>query len=78
MEFEEWVRLGLDKGWCGPPVCATHDGVPSSEAEDNEFMDGDDPCLHIVRLYENPDIKHAVESSHAPSVWRASAYTTAV
>ena len=74
MEFDEWVRLGLDKGWCGPPVCSTHDGIPTSEAEDNEFMDGTDVCVHVIRLYEDDATRQGVEDNHSPSVWRKSSY----
>lgn len=72
MDFEAWLKRGYDQGWCGPPVCAMHDGVPTSEAEDNELMDGYDGCQHVLRLYESPEVKAAVEANHSPSVWRAS------
>lgn len=70
MIFDEWLQMGLKKGWCGPAVCATHDGIPSSEAEDNESMDGYDPCLHVIRLYPDDITRKAVERNHSPSVWR--------
>lgn len=72
MTFDDWLQHGYEQGWCGPPVCSSHDGIPSSEAEDNDFMDGGDPCLHVVRLYEDGAVKKAVEANHSPSVWRAS------
>jgi hypothetical protein len=71
MTFDEWLEFGFNKGWCGPAVCETHDGLPTSEAEDEEFSEGD-PCVHIVRLYDDVETKLAVEENHAPSVWRAS------
>lgn len=71
LDFEEWLKLGFDNGWVGPPVCSTHDGIPSGLEEDDEFEDGDEPCIHILRLYADTDEKIAVESNHAPSVWRA-------
>jgi hypothetical protein len=67
--FDEWLQVGMDEGWCGPPVCATHDGVPTTVVEDDEISD--DPCLHVIRLYEDADTKAAVEANHPPSVWRA-------
>lgn len=70
MELDEWIRYGLGRGWCGPPVCSTHDGTPTSEAEEDEFENGMDPCIHIVRLYPDTQTKLAIEGSHAPSVWR--------
>lgn len=71
MDFEEWLKFGFDQGWCGPAVCETHDGLPLSEKESEEFEEGD-PCVHIVRLYESPEVKAEVEDAHAASVWRAS------
>lgn len=70
MDFEEWLRAGIEAGWIGPTICYTHDGLPTSEAEDSDFEEGD-PCIHILRLYENSENKAAVEANHSPSVWRA-------
>ena len=71
MNFEDWLKLGIENGWCGPAVCYTHDGLPTSEPEDAEFEEGADPCLHIIRLYEDNDHRAAVEANHSPSTWRA-------
>ena len=30
-----------------------------------------DPCIHIIRLYEDDIHKKAVEANHEPSTWRA-------
>lgn len=68
MTFEEWLELGFNNGWVGPEVCITHDGLPTTEEEDED--DGD-PCIHVIRLYEDADMKHAVEENHSPSLWRA-------
>ena len=72
MTFEEWLQFGYYQGWCGPPVCLTHDGSPSSEAEDAQWDSGEDPCMHALRLYEDDAVKSGVEANHSPSVWRAS------
>jgi hypothetical protein len=72
LTFEEWHRTGYENGWCGPALCYTHDGVPTSTAEDEAWENGDDPCIHVVRLYEDNDMKTAVEQNHSPSQWRAS------
>jgi len=69
-DFDTWLRIGIEQGWCGPAVCATHDGTPTSEIEDTEFEDGADPCLHILRLYPDDITRKQVERNHAPSVWR--------
>lgn len=70
MTMEQWLKLGWDMGWCGPDVCETHDGLPMSEAEAEEFEESD-PCIHVIRLYDSPETKAAVEEAHSPSVWRA-------
>lgn len=71
MTFDEWIQIGFDNGWTGPPVCVTHDGFPSTASEDEEFETGD-PCLNGLRLYDSPEEKRLVEENHSPSVWRAS------
>ena len=70
MDFEEWLRIGIENNWAGPAVCFTHDGLPTTRAEDEEFDNGD-PCIHIVRLYDDESQKREVEENHSPSVWRA-------
>lgn len=70
MTFDDWYQAGLDNGWCGPIVCATHDGVPSTLFEDEEWSEGGDPCAWIIRIYEDEGHKDAVELNHAPSNWR--------
>ena len=69
IEFLEWIKIGIEKGWCGPPVCYTHDGFPMSDAESEEFETGD-PCVHMIRLYQDEDNKKAIEDAHSPSQWR--------
>lgn len=69
-DFDDWMRLGIEKGWCGPPVCFTHDGLPTTEDEDEAGWESDDHCIHIIRPYEDAAIKAAVEANHSPSVWR--------
>lgn len=59
----------MDNKWCGPAVCETHDGLPISEAELDEFEESD-PCIHILRLYEDADHAKAIEDFHTPSQWR--------
>jgi hypothetical protein len=71
VSFEDWIKFGFDKGWVGAPVCHTHDGVPMTLAEEKEFDEGHDPCLHILRLYDDLSSKMQVENNHSPSAWRA-------
>ena len=46
----EWLRYGVDHGFCSDSVCSTHDGLPVTPDEEAEFEDGGDPCIHVVRL----------------------------
>lgn len=69
MDFSEWMKYGMDNGFAGPPVCYTHDGLPLTE-EEEEAWDIEDPCIHVLRLYDSEDTKLAVEQNHSPSVWR--------
>lgn len=68
--FEDWLREGIEKCWCGPPVCSTHDGTPTTADEDAAFDGGDDVCIHVIRPYKDAETKIAVEDNHHPSVWR--------
>ena len=70
-QFDEWLQEGLTNGFCGPAICYPHDGLPLTVEEDREFEEGGDPCIQILRLYEDRDIKSSVEENHSPSVWRA-------
>lgn len=71
MNFDEWLAYGYSQKWVGPAVCYTHDGLPLSESEDEEFLEGD-PCIHVLRLYESAEHKAEIEENHSPSQWRAS------
>jgi len=73
MNAEKWLEYGLKKGWCGPPVCFTHDGLPTTEEEDIEFEEFD-PCVSILRLYDDTYMRDEVEQNHSPSVWRKGSF----
>jgi hypothetical protein len=70
MILEEWVKIGIEHGFCGPIVCANHDGIPSSADEDLDSYNGEDPCVGILRIYESPEHRAAIEENHPPSAWR--------
>ena len=73
LDFDAWLAYGYQQGFCGPAVCETHDGLPTSAVEDSDAEEsGEYPCIHILRLYESKDVKAEVEENHSPSVWRAS------
>ena len=43
----------MDRGWITEMFCATHDGVPSlNEEEEKEWEEGGDPCQFCVRIME--------------------------
>ena len=49
--FEEWLAHGVLNGWISYPACATHDGIPSTDAETEAWEEGWDPCEHVLRLW---------------------------
>ena len=68
----EWLKLGWEKGWCGPSLCLPHDGFPLSADEEQEYDEGGDPCMHFVRLYEHDTHRLSIEANDSPTNWRAS------
>lgn len=71
IDFDAWLEIGMEKGWCGPPVCETHDCFPMSEEEYLEMdLHGEAPCMHMIRLYDDNDHRTQIEEAHSPSVWR--------
>ncbi len=69
LTYDQWISIGITQGWCGPAVCYTHDGLPLTADEVDDFETGD-PCIHIVRLYEDTEMRLGVELNHSPSNWR--------
>jgi hypothetical protein len=52
-------------------VCYSHDGVPMTATEIEELDTGEEPCLHVIRLYESMDQKKGCEAQNPAAVWRA-------
>jgi len=69
LTYNEWLQAGLRAGYCGPAVCYTHDGLPLSNDEEEQFEEYE-PCIHIIRLYEDEEMKSRIERDHSPSQWR--------
>ena len=69
LTYNQWIAIGIEQGWCGPAVCYTHDGLPTTADEDDEFQEAD-PCIYIVRLYEDHETRLAIENNHSASNWR--------
>ena len=63
LDFDQWLEIGMRAGFVSPPVCHTHDGVPMSITEEADFMEGSDPCIHVMRCYESKEMKEAVEAN---------------
>lgn len=70
MSISDWLEYGLKHKFCGPVICFPHDGFPSSLEEDAAYDSGDDPCMHMLRLYEDDVMAGMVEENHSPSQWR--------
>lgn len=64
------MELGIMRGFVTAPICYTHDGLPTTANEDEEWDDGGDPCIHILRLFRDEEERLEVEENHSPSVWR--------
>lgn len=50
MDLQDWLEYGRAEGFITGVYCDTHDGVPMTEAEMDDWQDGDDPCHHSVRI----------------------------
>lgn len=50
-DFELWLEQGITNGWCSELVCDTHQGLPMSEGEEEDWWKGNEPCIPAVRLY---------------------------
>lgn len=54
MNLADWIAIGREHGFCSNVACETHEGVPQSQAELDEWEQGGDPCVLVVRIY-TPD-----------------------
>lgn len=52
MQLDDWLQIGIDKGWISQPFCYTHDGDPYMTEEEKEWEDGGDPCSHVVKFIQ--------------------------
>jgi len=50
MSFQEWLNLGVNKGFCTPMYCENHDGFHASDWEVVGSMPDNDYCWPVVRL----------------------------
>lgn len=70
LSLEQWLEIGLRAGYVSPPVCMNHDGYPTTITEDAEMIDGSDPCIFLMRIYENDAHREAVEANCPATQWR--------
>jgi hypothetical protein len=70
IDFDHWMEIGLQRGFVGPPVCSTHDGIPMTRSEEEEFEQGFDPCIHVIRPYASEEERTNVEANHPPTIGR--------
>ena len=47
-----WIKEGVDKGFCSDTVCSTHSADHLREEEFESLMDGEDPCIFVLRLWD--------------------------
>lgn len=53
VDFHTWLHFGIDQKYVDPPVCDTHEGVRLYPEEQQEFEDGGDPCIPVMRLLDD-------------------------
>jgi hypothetical protein len=51
LDFEDWLGFGIRNGWVSDQVCATHEGVPSTDEGRIEWDEGGDPCEVVLRVW---------------------------
>lgn len=50
-EYTDWMNHGVTQGWISLPVCSTHDGLPMTPEEIDEWEDGYDTCIPALRIW---------------------------
>lgn len=50
-DFHEWLQFGIDNNWISPINCFTHEWLPLTAEEEQEFEDGYDPCIPAIRVW---------------------------
>jgi hypothetical protein len=53
IDFFEWRDLGIANKWISEPFCDTHDTGYMTDEEQQEWEDGDDPCMMVFRIWED-------------------------
>ena len=69
-DFELWLEYGQMQGFCGPIVCADHDGVPMTITEEETIEVDGEICIPIIRIYQDKATAKGIVANHAPTYWR--------
>ena len=48
----EWIKEGVDKGFCSDMACSPHSADHLRDEEFGALMDGEDPCIFVLRLWD--------------------------
>lgn len=64
MDFEHWLEIGIRQGFCTPPTCDTHEGLPMTLFEQDDWEEGNDICIHILRLCETKEQQESIEMNN--------------
>jgi hypothetical protein len=64
MNLIEWLEYGIERNYCTTVACAMHDGIPTTEDEDHMMYQGDDPCLHVVRISTDAEEIEAIRKNY--------------
>lgn len=64
MDVSEWIEYGRRRDWISEPFCDIHDVIPLTPVERNDLEIGSDPCITVIRLYENPEQKAEAEKDN--------------
>jgi len=50
MTFDEWIKYGIENGYCTEQHCYIHAGPPLTDREYAAWDRGTDFCVHALRL----------------------------
>ncbi|NBT76274.1 MAG: hypothetical protein EBT15_09975 [Betaproteobacteria bacterium] len=63
MTFGEWLEIGERNGFCTGVHCYFHDTLPLTASEDEEIDDGGDPCIHVIRVIDDPVLRQQIKEN---------------
>lgn len=49
--FWMWLNFGMNRKWISKPTCNTHEWNDMTTEEWEEFDEGGDPCITVVRIW---------------------------